>query len=63
VIDLVTAIRAEGGASTACGVEEARRASEIGFAVHASSAAGGRRLRIQDVDRKLRSPSLPWGNE
>jgi predicted dehydrogenase len=63
VIDLVMAIRAEGGASTACGVEEARRASEIGFAVHASSAAGGRRLRIQDVDRQLRIPSLPWGNE
>ncbi len=63
VTDLVAAVRAGGGATTACGVEEARRASEIGFAVHASSAVGGRRQRMDEVDRQLRVASLPWGNE
>ena len=63
VPDLVAAVRECGGASTACGIEEARRASEIGFAIHASSAAGGRRLRPDEVDRRLRVESLPWGNE
>jgi predicted dehydrogenase len=61
VADLVAAVR--GGTSTACDREEARRASEMGFAIHASNAAGGRRLGMDEVDRHLRIPSLPWGNE
>lgn len=63
VADLAVAVRAGGPGRTACGVEEARRATEIGFAVHASSAAGGRRLGMVAVDRGLRVTSLPWGNE
>jgi predicted dehydrogenase len=63
VADLVAAVQAGGGAKTACDVDEARRASEIGFAVHSSHAASGRRLRLEEVDRTLRVPSLPWGNE
>ena len=61
VADLVAA--AHSGGRTACDVDEARRATEIGLAVHASSAAGGRRLRMEEVDRQLRVESLPWGNE
>lgn len=61
VADLVAAV--QNGGATACDVNEARRASEIGFAVHASSAAGGRRFEMGEVDRSLRIPSLPWGNE
>ncbi|MGH2367829.1 MAG: Gfo/Idh/MocA family protein [Chloroflexota bacterium] len=61
VRDLVQAVRR--GATTACDVDEARRATEIGFAVHASSAAGGARLSVAEVDRALRIESFPWGNE
>ena len=61
VADLAAAVRGDG--ATACDVDQARRASQIGFAIHASSAAGGRRLRLDEVDRRLRIPSLPWGNE
>jgi predicted dehydrogenase len=61
VADLVAALR-EGG-RTACDAAEARRATEIGFAIHASSLAGGRRLALSEVDRTLRVPSFPWGNE
>ncbi|HEU5316247.1 MAG TPA: Gfo/Idh/MocA family oxidoreductase [Chloroflexota bacterium] len=61
VADLVDAVRS--GATTACDLSEAYCASAIGFAIHASSAAGGRRLTLSEVDPKLRIPSLPWGNE
>jgi predicted dehydrogenase len=61
VADLVAAVRT--GVPTACGPDEARRATEIGFAIHASSAADGRRLRPEEWDRTLRVESLPWGNE
>jgi len=68
VADLVAAVRSRdgagaGGTQTACDVEAARRASEIGFAVHASSAAGGQRVAIAAVDRSLSIPSFLWGNE
>jgi hypothetical protein len=68
VADLVAAVRSRdgagaGGGQTACDVAAARRASEIGFAVHASSAAGGKRVAIADVDRGLSVPSFLWGNE
>ena len=39
VRDLVQAI--ETGGRTACDIDHARRATEIGFAIHASSAQGG----------------------
>lgn len=61
VADLVAAIRS--GGTTACDAAEARRASAIGFAIHASGAAGGRRLAPDEVDHELRVPSFPWGNE
>ena len=61
VTDLLEAIAS--GGQTACDVEQARRASEIGFAIHASSALGGRRLSVAEVDRTLRIESFKWGNE
>jgi predicted dehydrogenase len=61
VADLVVAVQE--GRPTACDVAQARRASEIGFAIHASSAAGGRRLTPDEFDRTLRIPSFLWGNE
>jgi predicted dehydrogenase len=61
VADLARAVRE--GDATACDAAEARRATEIGFAIHASSQDGGRRLALSEVDRTLRIPSFPWGNE
>lgn len=61
VADLVNAVRTH--TSTACDATEAYRASAIGFAIHASSAQGGRRLTLSEVDPTLRISSLPWGNE
>ena len=61
VQDLVQAL--ETGGRTACDVHEARRATEIGFAVHLSSAAGGKKIELPAVDRALRIESFPWGNE
>lgn len=61
VRDLVEAVA--GGGRTACDAEEARRATEIGFAVHLSHARGGARIDLPAADRTLRIPSFPWGNE
>ncbi|MCY4092851.1 MAG: Gfo/Idh/MocA family oxidoreductase [Caldilineaceae bacterium] len=61
VRDLVEAVA--GGGRTACDVEEARRATEIGFAAHLSHAQGGARIELPAGDRTLRIPSFPWGNE
>ena len=61
VRDLVDAM--ERGGRTACDVEEARRATEIGFAVHLSHAQRGVRIDLPATDRRLRIPSFPWGNE
>ena len=61
VQDLVQAVLT--GGSTACDIDEARRATEIGFALHASSAAGGARVGVPVVDRSMRIESYPWGNE
>ena len=61
VRDLVNAVRT--GGKTACDVPEARRATEIGFAIHASSALGGARVSFPVTDRTLRIDSRPWGNE
>lgn len=61
VQDLLDAIASRG--NTACDVEEARRATEIGFAVHLSHAQKGARVDLPAADRDLRIPSFPWGNE
>ena len=61
VRDLVGAVRA--GGRTACDLDEARRATLIGFAVHDLSRQGGRRITPDEVDPALRVESFPWGNE
>ena len=61
VQDLVQAVNT--GSNTACDLDEARRATEIGFALHASSVAGGARVEVPVADRSLRVESYPWGNE
>ena len=61
VEDLVEAVRS--GGATACGLEEARRATEIGFAVHESHRANGARVELPASDRSHRIRSFPWGNE
>lgn len=61
VQDLVQAVRT--GGATACDVDYARRATEIGFALHASSAADGVRVMLPLQDRSRRIESYPWGNE
>ena len=59
--DLVDAV--VNGGSTACDIEEARRATEVGFAVHLSHRAGGARVALPAAERGLRVESFPWGNE
>ncbi len=61
VRDLAEAVRS--GRRTACDIEQARRATEIGFAIHHSSNQDGAKVNLADVDRSLRIPSFPWGNE
>ncbi len=61
VRDLIDAIAS--GGRTACDVEEARRATEIGFAAHLSHACSGARIELPAAERALRIPSFPWGNE
>ena len=51
------------GGRTACDVEETRRATEIGFAIHASSALGGARVSIPVDNRTIRIDARPWGIE
>ncbi|HEV7215027.1 MAG TPA: hypothetical protein VGP33_07855, partial [Chloroflexota bacterium] len=61
VADLLTAM--DTGQATRADLGCARRATEIGFAVHQSHRAGGRRIHSAEIDRDLRIDSLPWGNE
>jgi predicted dehydrogenase len=61
VRDLAQAVQSHG--STACDVDAARRATEIGFAIHASSLRDGARVPVPVPDRSLRIESFPWGNE
>ena len=61
VADLVRAVK-EGG-RTACDVPQARRATEIGFAIWSSSQRDGARVQLPADDRRLRVESYPWGNE
>lgn len=61
VKDLVEALRT--GGKTACDVQEARRSTEIGFAIHASSILNGVRLPIPITARAIQIESFLWGNE
>ena len=61
VADLARAV-CEGG-RTACDIAEARRATEIGFALHSSAAQDGVRVPLPAAGRMLRVESFPWGNE
>ena len=59
--DLVNAV--ENGGKTACDAAEARRATEIGFAIHMSHNSSGAKIQLPAADRSLRIESFPWGNE
>ena len=61
VRDLVQAVQT--GGRTSCDVEHAQHATEIGFAIHASSAHGGIKVVLPLVERSFRIESFPWGNE
>lgn len=61
VRDLVAAVVAH--TPTACDLEQARRATEIGFAIHLSHNQDGKRVNLPAADRMLSIPSFPWGNE
>ncbi len=61
VNDLVQAVQT--GGRTSCDVEHARRATEIGFAIHGSSVQGGAKVDLPLAERSFRIESFPWGNE
>ena len=61
ISDLVQSIRF--GSKTCCGLEETRRATEVGFAVYASNQQGGIIVPMPTKDRDIQVNSLPWGNE
>jgi len=61
VRDLVAAVAAN--STTACDTGQARRATEIGFAIHLSNMQAGVRLTLPAEERTLSIPSFPWGNE
>lgn len=48
---------------TACDIVQASRATEIGFAIHNSSAQNGAKVSLPTANRSLRMKSFPWGNE
>ena len=51
------------GLRSECDVGPARRATEIGFAIHLSSQQNGARIDLPAAERSLRIESFPWGNE
>ena len=61
VRDLAQAVRTRG--ATQCDVEQIRRATEIGFAVHESHAAGGGAVTLPVADRTRRIDPRAWGND
>ena len=61
VRDLMQAVRA--GTRTQCDVPQIRRATEIGFAVHESSAAGGATVPLPVARRTRRIDPRAWGND
>ena len=61
VRDLVRAVRAAG--TTRCDRPQIRRATEIGFAVHESSTAGGATVTLPLAHRTRRIDPRAWGND
>ena len=61
VRDLVRAVR--DSTTTLCDVAQIRRATEIGFAVHESSAAGGATVSLPVAYRTRRIDPRAWGND
>ena len=61
VRDLAQAVR--DGAATRCDVPQVRRATEIGFAVHESHAAGGAAVTLPVASRTRRIDPRAWGND
>ena len=61
VRDLVQAIKT--GSRTKCDVDQARRTTEIGFAIHESSKKIGAKVDLPVTERLLCIESFPWGNE
>ena len=61
VRDLVRAVR--NSTTTLCDVPQIRRATEIGFAVHESSAAGGATVGLPVSHRTRRIDPRAWGND
>ena len=61
VRDLAQAVRT--GGATQCDVAQIRRATEIGFAVHESHAAGGAAVTLPVAARTRRIDPRAWGND
>ena len=61
VRDLAQAVRTRG--ATQCDVAQIRRATEIGFAVHESHAAGGAAVSLPVAARTRRIDPRAWGND
>lgn len=61
VQDLVQAVCH--GTRSQCDIDQARRATEISFAIHNSAALNGARVILPAIDRSLVVESFPWGNE
>ena len=61
VRDLAHAVRTRG--ATQCDVPQIRRATEIGFAIHESHAAGGAAVSLPVTHRIRRIDPRPWGND
>ena len=64
VKDLVDAVRGGPEARTRCDVDEMRRLTEIGFALHESSRAGGALVTMPLPDREsIHVDSRRWGSD
>jgi predicted dehydrogenase len=61
VQDLVQAVR--NGRRSLCDIDQARRATEISFAIHNSSAQNGAKILLPAAERSLVVESFVWGNE
>jgi predicted dehydrogenase len=61
VMDLVNAIRTQTRSS--CDIDQCRKVTEIGLALHASQKVNGAKVMLPLKDRTLRVESYPWGNE
>ena len=64
VKDLVDAVRGGPDARTRCDVDEMRRLTEIGFALHESSRAGGALVTMPLPEREsIHVDSRRWGSD